>query len=46
MLKCALTLALILILGLSSSSFRFAFWEHDLTLEDESIYNYLQVKEA
>lgn len=46
MLKCALTLALILILGLSSSSFRFAFWEHDLTLEDESIYNYLQVKET
>lgn len=23
----------------------FAFWEDDLTLEDESIYNYLQVKE-
>lgn len=46
LVKCALTLALILILGLSSSSFSFAFWEGDITLEDESIYNYLQVKET
>ena len=23
----------------------FAFWDHSLTLEDESVYNYLQVKE-
>jgi len=46
LVKCALTLALILILGLSSSTFSFAFWERDITLEDESIYNYLQVKET
>ena len=26
-------------------SYSFAFWESDLTLEDESIYNYLQVKD-
>ncbi len=44
--KCILTLALILSLGLSSSTFSFAFWENDITLEDESIYNYLQVKET
>ena len=25
--------------------YSFAFWENDLTLEDESIYNYLQVKD-
>ena len=46
LVKCALTLALIVILGLSSSTFSFAFWENDITLEDESIYNYLQVKET
>lgn len=46
LVKCALTLALILILGLSSSTFSFAFWESDITVEDESIYNYLQVKES
>ena len=26
-------------------TYSFAFWESDLTLEDESIYNYLQVKD-
>ena len=26
-------------------SFGFAFWDHSLTLEDESVYNYLQVRE-
>ncbi|MEY8391497.1 spermidine synthase [Lachnospiraceae bacterium] len=44
--KCALMLALILTLGLSSSTFSFAFWDKDITLEDESVYNYLQVKET
>ncbi len=44
--KCLLTVGLILALGLSSSTFSFAFWENDLTLEDESIYNYLQVQES
>lgn len=46
MLKCALTIVLILALGLTSGSFSFAFWEKDITVEDESIYNYLQVKET
>ena len=27
-------------------NYSFAFWEDDLTVEDESIYNYLQVKET
>lgn len=45
-IKCILSIILILILGLTSSSFSFAFWEDDITLEDESIYNYLQVKET
>lgn len=45
-IRCALVLLLILGLGLSSSSYSFAFWEKDITLEDESIYNYLQVKES
>ena len=27
-------------------SYSFAFWEDDLAVEDESIYNYLQVKET
>ncbi|MCI8494749.1 MAG: fused MFS/spermidine synthase [Lachnospiraceae bacterium] len=43
---CALAVCLILALGFTSSSFRFAFWENDITLEDESIYNYLQVQET
>ena len=46
MVKCALTAILILALGLTSGTFSFAFWEKDITLEDESIYNYLQVKES
>ncbi len=46
MVKCALTLVLIFALSLASSSFSFAFWEKGITLEDESIYNYLQVKET
>lgn len=46
LIKCVLSIVLILILGLTSSSFSFAFWEDDITLEDESIYNYLQVKET
>lgn len=45
-IKCALTVVLILALGLTSKTFSFAFWEDGITLEDESIYNYLQVKES
>lgn len=33
------------ILALLTPKFSFAFWEKDVTLEDESIYNYLQVKD-
>ncbi len=46
MVKSALAVALILALGLSSGSYSFAFWEEGIALEDESIYNYLQVKET
>ena len=37
---------LICALGFGVPSYSFAFWEKDLALEDESIYNYLQVKDA
>ena len=36
---------LICALGFGVPGYSFAFWEKDLTLEDESIYNYLQVKD-
>ena len=36
---------LICALGFGVPSYSFAFWEKDLALEDESIYNYLQVKD-
>ena len=40
-------IAVILFAGASFAglSFGFAFWENTLTLEDESVYNYLQVRE-
>ena len=39
--------SVLLIVGLTFAlpTYSFAFWEKDITLEDESIYNYLQVKE-
>lgn len=37
---------LICALGFGVPSYSFAFWEKDLALEDESIYNYLQVKDV
>lgn len=46
LVKCALTFVLIFALGFLSPFCSFAFWESDITLEDESIYNYLQVKET
>lgn len=46
MVKSALAVVLILALGLTSGSYSFAFWEEGITAEDESIYNYLQVKET
>lgn len=43
---CIGTAAVLLILALLTPGFSFAFWEKDVTLEDESIYNYLQVKDS
>ena len=39
--------AVVVIVGLCFTlpTYSFAFWESDITLEDESIYNYLQVKD-
>ena len=39
--------AAVVIVGLCFTlpTYSFAFWENDITLEDESIYNYLQVKD-
>ena len=39
--------AVVVIVGLCFTlpTYSFAFWENDITLEDESIYNYLQVKD-
>ena len=40
-------IAVVLVAGLCFAlpTYSFAFWESDLALEDESIYNYLQVKD-
>ena len=40
--------AAVVIVGLCFTlpTYSFAFWESDITLEDESIYNYLQVKDS
>ena len=42
-----LIVSAVLFIAASSAglSFGFAFWENTLTLEDESVYNYLQVRE-
>ena len=44
-LQAGVGIGMILLLGLSSFHYSFAFWEKDLAYEGESIYNYLQVKE-
>lgn len=43
--KVIVSVVLFVVSSISALSLGFAFWEKDLTLEDESIYNYLQVKE-
>jgi len=43
---CSVSVILIVVLAFFTPNFSFAFWEKDITLEDESIYNYLQVKES
>lgn len=44
-LKAVISIVLIIVLSFGCSSFTFAFWDSDIVHEDESIYNYLQVKE-
>ncbi len=46
LVRCALAAILIAALGFLTPSYSFAFWEDGITLEDESIYNYLQVRES
>lgn len=43
---CAAAGIVLIILGFLTPGFSFAFWEKDVALEDESIYNYLQVKDS
>ena len=45
--KATCIIAVLLVAGLAflTPSYSFAFWETNVTHEDESIYNYLQVKE-
>ncbi len=38
-----IAIVVIIALCFATPNFSFAFWEDDITLEDESIYNYLQV---
>lgn len=40
-----IAVVLIIALCFALPGYSFAFWENDLALEDESIYNYLQVKD-
>ena len=44
--KSSVAAVLFLLCSLFGKSDSFAFWEHNLTFEGESIYNYLQVKES
>lgn len=44
--RSAVLAAVITALVFMPFSYSFAFWEDDLAVEDESIYNYLQVKET
>ena len=43
--KCAIALALMIVFSFLNVNYSFAFWENDILYEDESVYNYLQVKE-
>ncbi len=44
--RCLVAAALFAVCCVFGHSPSFAFWESDLVLEDESIYNYLQVRET
>lgn len=43
---CIVAAVLFVLCCIFGHSGSFAFWEHDLTYEGESVYNYLQVKET
>ena len=43
--KMTVSAVLFAVVSVFALSFGFAFWEKDLTCEDESVYNYLQVRE-
>lgn len=43
---CVISTVLFVLCCMFGHSAGFAFWEHDLTYEGESVYNYLQVKET
>ena len=45
MLKGIVAAVVIVGLCFTLPTYSFAFWENDITMEDESIYNYLQVKD-
>ena len=44
--RCIVAVCIFALCCVFGHSLSFAFWESDLTLEDESIYNYLQVRET
>lgn len=43
--RCIIAFLLFLLFSIFGHAGSFAFWEHDLSYEGESIYNYLQVRE-
>ena len=45
LVACAVTVLLLLMFCILNLNYSFAFWEKDILVEDESIYNYLLVKE-
>ena len=46
LIKVAVAAVLIVALSFTTANYSFAFWEDNVIHEDESIYNYLQVKET
>ena len=46
LIKTVIAAVLIIALSFTTANYSFAFWEQDVIHEDESIYNYLQVKDT
>ena len=44
--RCVIAVVLFVLAVIFSCRSSFAFWEHDLTYEGESVYNYLQVRDT